>query len=70
MRFFNVNIKGKSATRYGPQCTDKCLRLSSKKKKKNGTDLYGIHTPTVAEPGFQGLCLWRPSWGEVCAVGS
>ena len=33
MRFFNVNIRGKSATRYGPQGTDKCLRLSSQKKK-------------------------------------
>lgn len=53
--FFSVNIKGKNATRYGPRCTDKCLKLSSqkKKKKKEGTE-YGVHTPTMAEPGFQG----------------
>lgn len=66
MRFFSVNIKGKTPLDMG-HGTDKCLKLSSQKKKEKGTDLYGVHTPTMAEPGVQGVCLWRPSWGEVCA---
>lgn len=39
----------------------------SKKKKKKGTDLYGVHTPTMAEPGVQGYVSGGRA-GERCVL--